>query len=82
MIFLEILYLYDVKAKNKKEFNRTKRRFYYWLNQLLPKKDAWKTKSVVLVPGKHEKALDEFFCSFKGKIIVYKAIIQSIEELE
>ena len=76
------LYLYDVKAKNKKEFNRVKRRFYYRLNQILPNREAWKTKSAILVQGRSVQVLDQFFRSFKGSVIVYKANVRAIEELE
>ena len=78
---MEILYFYDIKAKNKKEFNRTKRRFYSRLNQMLPK-DAWRTKSTILVQMKKENIMDSFFRAFRGHIIVYKANINSIEQLE
>jgi hypothetical protein len=76
------LYLYDVKAKNKREFNRVKRRFYYKLNQLLPSRETWRTKSVILVQGRSVRAMDSFFRSFKGLVVVYKASVRSIEELE
>ena len=78
---MAFLYLYDVDARNKKEFNRVKRRFYYRLNQLFPKKDAWRTKSAILVQGRHTRALDDFFRSFKGSVLVYKASVDYIEEL-
>ena len=77
---MEILYLYDINAKNKKEFNRTKRMFYYYLNQLDLKKDFWKTKSALCVSPKLEKSLDLFFKRFKGFIKVYKIYSESIEE--
>jgi hypothetical protein len=76
------LYLYDVKAKNKREFNRVKRRFYYRLNLLLPSRETWRTKSAILVQGRSVRAMDAFFHSFKGLVVVYKASIRSIEELE
>jgi len=76
------LYLYDVKAKNKKQFNRVKRRFYYRLNQMLPDRETWRTKSAILVPGKSVRMLDAFFRSFRGSVVVYKASVRSIEELE
>ena len=76
------LYLYDVKAKNKKDFNRVKRRFYYRLNQILPNREAWRTKSAILVQGKAVRALDQFFRSFRGSVIVFKANVRAIEELE
>ncbi len=79
---MPFLYLYDVEAKDKKKFNRVKRRFYYRLNQLFPKRDAWRTKSAILVQGKHTKAIDEFFRSYKGSVVVYKAVVDSVEEIE
>ena len=79
---MAFLYLYDVHAKDRKKFNRVKRRFYYRLNQLFPKRDAWKTKSAILVQNRHTKALDAFFRSYKGSVTVFKAAVESIEELE
>ena len=71
-----------MKAKNKRDFNRVKRRFYYRLNQMLPDKEAWRTKSAILARGKSVRMLDSFFHSFRGLVIVYKANVRSIEELE
>jgi hypothetical protein len=79
---MAILYLYDVDAKEKKEFNRVKRRFYYWLNQIVVDKDCWKTKSAILAPRKYVQALDALFREFKGSVTVYKANVRTIEELE
>ena len=79
---MPFLYLYDVDAKDKKKFNRVKRRFYYKLNQLFPDRTVWRTKSAILVAGRHTKLLDEFFRSFKGSVITYKVDLNSIEELE
>ena len=76
------MYIYDIKAKNKKKFNRVKRRFYYHLNKLPLKKEQWKTKSTILVSTKMEKTLDHFFRSFGRSIEVYKVLTESIEELE
>ncbi|MFH0737334.1 MAG: hypothetical protein V1827_01890 [Candidatus Micrarchaeota archaeon] len=77
-----VLYLYDLKAKNKKSFNRTKRLFYYHLGRLSIRKDAWKTKSALAVPTKNEKMLDLFFRRFRRSVIVYKALVEDISELE
>jgi hypothetical protein len=79
---LAFLYLYDVSARNKKEFNRVKRRFYYRLNQLFPKKDVWRTKSAILVQGRHTRVLDDFFRSFRGFVVAYKASVNFVEELD
>jgi hypothetical protein len=76
-----VLYIYDLKAKNKKSFNRTKRLFYYHLNRLPLKKDVWKTKSAFAVETKLEKTMDGFFKRFGKSVIVYKAHIESIELL-
>lgn len=79
---MAILYLYDVEAKDKKEFNRVKRRFYYWLNQIVPDKELWKTKSAIMVPRRYVRPLDALFKRFSGSIVCYKANVRSIEELE
>lgn len=76
------MYLYDIEAKNKKKFNRTKRLFYYHLNNLALKKDLWKTKSAITVPLKMEKTMDLFFKRFGRSVVVYKTTIKSIEELD
>ncbi len=77
-----VLYIYDLKAKNKKSFNRTKRLFYYHLNRLPLKRDVWKTKSAFAVDTRLEKALDMFFKRFGKSVIVYKAYVDSIELLD
>lgn len=77
-----ILYIYDIKAKNKKKFNRTKRLFYYHLGRMGLKKETWKTKSVIAVQPKMEKAMDRLFKRFGRAIIVYKVLAETIEKLE
>ena len=79
---MPFLYLYDINAKDKREFNRIKRRFYYWLNQIIPDKSLWKTKSALLVERKYVRALDALFREFRSSIVVYKANVRSIEKLE
>lgn len=79
---MQVLYIYDLKAKNRKSFNRTKRLFYYYLNQLPLKKHYWKTKSAISVPLKQEKVMDQFFKRFKRKVVVYKVLAEDISELE
>ena len=81
---MPILYLYDVSAKDAKEFNRVKRRFYYWLNQIAPDKNLWKTKSAILAPRKYVKPLDALFKEFTrdGAITVYKVNARSIEQMD
>lgn len=76
-----VLYIYDVKARDKKSFNRTKRLFYYHLGRLLPPKGLWKTKSALAVPLKMEKAMDSFFKRFGKAVVVYKSYSESIERL-
>lgn len=76
-----VLYLYDVKANNKKKFNRTKRLFYYHLNRLPLKKDVWKTKSAFAVELRMEKMMDSFFRRFGKAVLVYKAYVESIDQL-
>jgi len=76
-----ILYIYDVKAKNKKSFNRTKRLFYYHLNRLPLKKDLWRTKSAIVVQPKMEKMMDSFFKRFGRAVVVYKSYSESLERL-
>jgi len=78
---MQILYLYDIKAKNKREFNRVKRLFYYHLNKLGRVKIHFVTKSVLLVPTELEHLLDGFFKRFKNKIEIYKVRCEKIEEL-
>ncbi len=79
---INILYIYDLNASNKKKFNRTKRLFYYHLGRLPLKKEVWKTKSAFAVPPKMEKTIDLFFKRFGKAVRVYKAVAESIEELE
>lgn len=80
-----LLYIYDIKHKNRKNFNKIKRNFYYNLGKLDLGSEAWITKSTILVPDSRERALDIFFSNFKKKtknIVVYKAFTHHIEELE
>ena len=78
---MQIVYIYDVKARSKKHYNRIKRRFYYHMNKLPIRKENWKTKSSFAIPRKHEDVVDMFFKSFKGSVEVYKLTAQTIEEL-
>jgi hypothetical protein len=79
---LYVLYIYDLNAKDKKKFNRVKRLFYYHLNRLPLKKELWKTKSAIAVKPKMEKMMDTFFKRFSKNTIVYKALCESIEQME
>ena len=78
---MQILYIYDIKARNKREFNRVKRVFYYRLNKFGLLKSAYRTKSVLIVDEKKEKLFDDFFAHFKGKLEGYKVYADSIETL-
>lgn len=80
-----ILYFYDIKAKNKQKFNRTKRVFYYNLQKLELKPTNHVTKSTLLVPDELEVHFDKFFRNFRKRtrdLIVYKAFTHSVEEIE
>jgi len=77
---MQIVYIYDIKTKTKKEFNRVKRRFYYNLNKLNLKNCVWKTKSVLITTPETEGILDVFFKEFKGNIEVYKIHAKLIED--
>jgi hypothetical protein len=77
-----IVYVYDLHAKNKRSFNRTKRLFYYHINRLPLKKELWKTKSALAVKPGMEKVMDSFFKRFGKSVTVYKIIAEKIEELE
>ena len=78
---MKIIYIYDIKAKNKKKFNRTKRLFYYYLHKIDLGPGFWKTKSTIAVnPGK-EKVMDGLFKKFGKSIEVYKIIAETIEEI-
>lgn len=81
-VYMLIVYIYDIKAKNKRKFNRTKRRFYYHLNKLPISKESWKTKSTITTKPKLEKLFDNFFKKFKNDVIVYKLRSSSIERIE
>ena len=79
---MQILYLYDLKASNKKSFNRTKRLFYYHINRLPVGKECWKTKSAIAVEARKERMMDSFFKRFGKAVVVFKTRIDAIEELE
>ncbi|MFH1785451.1 MAG: hypothetical protein ABH842_03400 [Candidatus Micrarchaeota archaeon] len=79
---MQVVYIYDLKAKNKKKFNRLKRVFYYHLNKLPLKKEHWKTKSTLSVKTTQEKQLDLFFRRFRKEVIVYKLYTDFIERLD
>lgn len=78
---MKLVYIYDIKAKDKRTFNRVKRMFYYNLNKLYLKNSSWKTKSVLVVEPEYEELIDDFFKDFKQNIEVYKIRAKLIEEL-
>lgn len=77
-----ILYIYDIKAKDKKKFNRVKRLFYYHLGRLPIDKELWKSKSAIAVRPKMEKMMDSHFRRFGDSVEAYKVVAESIELLE
>lgn len=78
---MKLVYIYDIKAKDKRTFNRVKRMFYYNLNKLYLKNFSWKTKSVLVVEPEYEELIDDFFKDFKSNLEVYKIRAKLIEEL-
>ncbi len=70
-----IIYIYDIKFKNKKQFSRIKRRFYYNLNKL--EFITFISKSVIQISEIHEKFMDSFFSSYSKDISLVK--IKSIK---
>ncbi|MEM4359110.1 MAG: hypothetical protein QXT45_01105 [Candidatus Bilamarchaeaceae archaeon] len=85
-----IVYVYDLKFKTKKEFNKIKRNFYYSLNSLITKLNTqdvrYLTKSTLLVADAKETLFDSFFLAFRQKtgtasITVFKIFANDIEEL-
>ncbi|HLD60071.1 MAG TPA: hypothetical protein VI912_03695 [Candidatus Bilamarchaeaceae archaeon] len=77
---MQLVYVYDIKAKDKKDFNRVKRRFYYHFNKL-DLRGVLRTKSVLIIPLIAEKMMDAFFKQFSKKVEVYKILAESIEEI-
>jgi len=75
------LYMFDLKIKGAKNYNTLKRRFYYHLGKSKVGSKPWKTKSVIQVDDDLEKEADAFFLSFKGYVEVYKARVESVEEV-
>lgn len=74
-----VVYVYDLAAKNKKMFNRNKRKFYYHLAKIKLKPDSWRTKSTLIVSNvKEERTLDVFFKKFASFCTCYKFETNSI----
>jgi hypothetical protein len=76
-----IVYIYDLKT-TAKDYNKVKRRFYYYLNKNGLNLYFWKTKSVLVVPEDVERKVDVFFKDFKKTVLAYKIHCQAIEELK
>lgn len=76
-----IVYLYDLKAPAS-EYNKVKRNFYYHLNRNGFSRYFWETKSVLVVPDEHERALDSFFSDFGRFVVAYKLRTDALEELK
>ena len=75
------IYCFDLKPKNKKDYARLKRRFYYHLAKSRLASAPWKTKSVLSVPNSGERMADAFFKQWRGAIEVYKIRASSVQEL-
>lgn len=75
-----LIYIYDLKIKDKRTRNAIKRRFYYALSKLssITKR---KTKSVLIVDERDESAIDSFFKEWRDNIEAYKICAKSIESL-
>jgi hypothetical protein len=75
-----IVYIYDLKAEERKKYNRLKRNFYYSLNK---NKEIFKrrTKSVIIIEDKDEAKIDKFFTQWAGLVEVYKIRTNSIEQV-
>lgn len=75
------IYIYDLSADNKKNYNRVKRMFYYYLNQILTSNVKIISKSTLIVPENMEPIFDEFFMKWDGKISVYKIHTSNFEKI-
>lgn len=73
-----LLYVYDIKVKDRKALAAVKRRFYYHLKKM---KCSRRTKSILLVDDAFEKEFDSFFADYEGYIEVYKIRATSIEKI-
>ena len=76
-----IVYLFDLKARNKRQFNALKRRFYYHLNRRHRTKLTVMTKSVWGVDERYSEEFESFFRRFAGEIEVYKIKCKEAERI-
>ena len=72
------LYIYDLKAD--KDYNKVKRRFYYYLGKLYS--IQFIAKSAVIVDEEEKELLEEIFKEFRDHILVYRVEALRIEVLE
>ncbi|VVC04809.1 Uncharacterised protein [Candidatus Burarchaeum australiense] len=77
-----ILYCFDLKAKNARDYNRLKRKFYYHLNKSSLASAPWKTKSVLAIPNSLARTADAFFRQWRGSIEVHKIWVARAKELD
>ncbi|OIO21747.1 hypothetical protein COT30_03755 [Candidatus Micrarchaeota archaeon CG08_land_8_20_14_0_20_49_17] len=75
-----IVYFFDLKFSNERQFNALKRRFYYNLNRLKGKPD-FRTKSVLVFDNSAEELLDTFFKKYATESKVYKVKCRHIEQV-
>jgi hypothetical protein len=76
-----LIYVYDIKIKDKKVLNNIKRRFYYNLNRKFYNKIKRYSKSVIGIDNSYEKELDSFLNSFRDYLDVYKLDVSKIEKI-
>jgi len=89
LILMFVVYIYDIKANNKKEFNRVKRRFYYYLNKIfntpIGNNIHFLSKSVIFASLNAEVELDALFkdiLMYSDTLFVHKLYTSNIKQLE
>ncbi|MCK4318980.1 hypothetical protein KAW38_00205 [Candidatus Micrarchaeota archaeon] len=73
-----IVYFYDLKGKDLREYNRVKRRFYYNLARLSGVGMVWRSKSVFSIDDKYERYIDSFLKEYIPFLEVYKVHTEKI----
>jgi len=80
--------MYDIEAKDKMEFNRVKRRFYYYLNKLLNmpigNKIHFISKSVIFADLRAETELNALFDDiqrYSDSITIFKLYTSKVVKL-
>jgi len=76
-----IVYLFDLKFKNKRQFDALKRRFYYNFNKKLSSLVRQNTKSVWVAKESDGPEIDAFLSRFAREIEAYKIRCKKIERL-